>query len=168
MCKCLGYLSLPFFNSSWKIRGWVLFCRIYGVLCLVSLWSKVKYLVRLSNAFLSNPCLLLQWLFLSVLLPKQKKPSVELQKIGFGPLDFACKKKSLWIIMISVNWKNWIHLHWQKKKKEKKKHTDYSPPPKKTTVPLKWHYNMIDSSQFPFTENNYFNSQRIIILIHRE
>ena len=25
MCKCLGYFSLTFSNSSWKIRGWVLF-----------------------------------------------------------------------------------------------------------------------------------------------
>ena len=41
------------------------FCEIYRVssLCLGSLWSKVEYLVWLSYGFLSNQCLLLQWLF---------------------------------------------------------------------------------------------------------
>ena len=65
MCKYLEYLSLTFSNSSWKITRRVLFCGIYRLLnlCLGSLWFKVEYLVWLSYVFLSNPCLLLQWLF---------------------------------------------------------------------------------------------------------
>ena len=64
MYICLGYL-LTFSNSSGKIGGEFYFCGIYRVLslCLMSLWSKVEYLVGLSYVFLSNPCLLLQRLF---------------------------------------------------------------------------------------------------------
>ena len=48
MCKCLGYLSLTFSNSSWeKLEDEFCFSEIYRVLslCLEPLWSKVEYLV---------------------------------------------------------------------------------------------------------------------------
>ena len=59
MYKCLGYLSLTFSNR--KINGQVLF--------LWNLWS-VKFMfgvqggiTGMTDGFLSNPYLLLQWLF---------------------------------------------------------------------------------------------------------